>query len=268
MIRVNGEEIKINYFPDGTQLLKQRPSEIARIDWFYENDEELTTLIFITCHLRKIGCLKIELFMPYIPNARYDRVKSDEEVFTLKHFAEVINWLLFDEVTILDPHSYVSEALIDNIVVESPKQYINYFIDNHFLGAISLNKFALFYPDEGSMKRYSGMFKMPYTFGLKKRDWETGDIMGLDVVGDENYIKDRIILIVDDICSRGGTFYHSAKKLKELGAKKVYLYVTHCENTILKGDLLTSGLIDKVFTTNSIFTKEHELIEVYDLKGE
>jgi len=53
--------------------------------------------------------------------------------------------------------------------------------------------------------------------------------------------------------------------LKELGAKEIYLWVTHCENTILEGELLTSGLIEKVYTTNSIFTKEHEKIEVLSL---
>ena len=53
--------------------------------------------------------------------------------------------------------------------------------------------------------------------------------------------------------------------LKELGAKEIYLYVTHCENTILEGELLTSGLIEKVYTTNSIFTKEHEKIEVFKI---
>ena len=83
----------------------------------------------------------------------------------------------------------------------------------------------------------------------------------MDVISQED-IKGKNILIVDDICSRGGTFYHSAKKLKELGANKIYLYISHCENTILEGDLLTSGLIEKVFTTNSIFTKKHEKIEV------
>ena len=78
-------------------------------------------------------------------------------------------------------------------------------------------------------------------------------------------VKDRDVLIIDDICSRGGTFYHSAKALKEAGAKNIYLYISHCENTILEGELLTSGLIEKVYTTNSIFTKEHEKIEVFEL---
>jgi ribose-phosphate pyrophosphokinase len=121
---------------------------------------------------------------------------------------------------------------------------------------------TMFYPDEGAMKRYAGMFNLPYAFGIKKRNWETGQIEGLDVAGAVDEISGRDILIVDDICSRGGTFYHSAKKLKELGARDIYLYVSHCENTILEGELLKDDLIKKVYTTNSIFTKSHEKIEV------
>ena len=112
-----------------------------------------------------------------------------------------------------------------------------------------------FYPDEGAMKRYSGLLDLPYAFGIKKRDWKTGVIKGLDVAGSTELIEGNDVLIIDDICSRGGTFYFSAKKLKELGAKNVYLYVTHCEKTIFDGEIFTSGLIERVYTTNSIFTK-------------
>lgn len=257
--------INTENFPDGTKKLKQKTTEFADISWHYESDDELTTLIFLSKHLRDNGCKTMKLFMPYVPNARFDRVMNSEEVFTLKHFAEVINWIGFDEVSILDPHSYVSEALFDRLTVINPKDIIMDFINKNFLEEMSLNKFSLFFPDAGACKRYSGMFKIPHTYGLKQRDWETGSITGLDVVGDENLIKGKTILIIDDICSKGGTFYHSAKKLKELGVDKIYLYVTHCENTILKGELLNSGLVEKVFTTNSIFTEKHKKIEVYDL---
>ena len=270
MIKIRGEEIKPTVFPDGTKLIKM-PRIIhcnEDIKWFYDSDDELMTIICLAKQLKNQN-IDISLTMPYIPNARLDRIKDEtKEVFTLKWFAQIINDLGFYDVEVLDPHSHVSEALFDRLTVQSPEKIIKSFIDENFLEAISLNKFSLFFPDEGAMKRYSGMFKMPYTFGLKKRDWETGEIRGLDIVGDETFIKGRKVLIVDDICSRGGTFYHSAKKLKELGAEEVYLYVTHCENTILEGDLLTSGLIDKVFTTNSIFTKEHEKIEIYELRGD
>ena len=160
----------------------------------------------------------------------------------------------------LDPHSSVSEALIDNIVIDKPQQYIEAAIEK--IRALEGETPSMFYPDEGAGKRYSGMIPLPYAFGIKKRDWKTGQILGLDVAGDVDSIRGKNILIVDDICSKGGTFYHSAKKLKELGAANIYLYVTHCENTVFQGDLLTCGFISKVFTTNSILHTQHDKIEI------
>lgn len=263
MIKIENEVVEVNKFPDATLLLKQRVhgnwyNYRIEIEWFYENNEELVTLIYLVKHLHSHGIKNISLSMPYIPNARQDRVKNSEDVFTLKHFADIINYLDFKQVQVLDPHSSVSEAVINNIAVCSPKNYIDEAIQR-------CSPDMLFFPDEGSMKRYSGMFNKEYAFGIKRRDWATGRIEGLDIAGCVDKIKDSRILIVDDICSRGGTFYHSVKKLKELGAKEVYLYITHCENTVLEGELLTSGLIEKVYTTNSIFTKEHEKIEVFEL---
>ena len=263
MIKINDQIIEQNRFPDGTLLMKYKAErgEVGTITWKYESDAELFTLYSLKRHLDYVlPGWNYHLYLPYIPNARQDRVKSEEDIFTLKYFAEIINSLKFERVFVLDPHSSVSEALINNIIVVSPKEFINKTLDN-----IGTDNLMMFYPDEGAMKRYSGMIEMEYAFGIKKRDWATGKIEGLDVAGSIDKIKDSRILIVDDICSKGGTFYHSAKKLKEFGAKEIYLYVTHCENTILEGDLLTSGLVEKVYTTNSIFTKEHEKIEVFKL---
>ena len=266
MIKLNGQIVKQNHFPDGTLLIKQEPEifEVQTIEWFFENNEELVTLIFLAKHLREYGVETLNLYMPYLPNARQDRTKESEDVFTLKYFCEVINSLKFDTVIILDPHSSVGEALLDRVKIEPPTNYIAQAYDN-IRKDIKLAPLMMFYPDEGAMKRYSSMSSGEYAFGIKRRDWKTGKIEGLDVAGCVDKIKDSAILIIDDICSRGGTFYHSAKKLKELGAKEIYLYVTHCENTILEGDVLASGLIEKVYTTNSIFTKEHEKIEVFKL---
>ena len=270
MITLNGKPVEIGSFPDGTILMKQGcdlTCRTLRFEWKYENDREFLGLIYLVKHLRNLGKqgnigYRFVLHMPYIPNARMDRVKNVDDVFTLKYFAELLNSLEFDEVVVLDPHSSVSEALINNLRTRPVAIKIN------ILKAIinqpekNANGLLMFYPDEGAMKRYSGMVNRPYAFGIKKRNWETGIIEGLDVAGAVDQIAGKDILIVDDICSRGGTFYHSAKKLKELGAKDIYLYVSHCENTILEGDLLKGDLIKKVFTADSIFTKSHEKVEV------
>lgn len=81
-------------------------------------------------------------------------------------------------------------------------------------------------------------------------------------------VKDKNILIVDDICSKGGTFYHSAQALKDAGAADIYLFITHCEDSIFKGSLLESGLIKHIYTTDSLghdilFNKQ---ITVYKLQ--
>ena len=265
MIKLNGKTIEIGSFPDGTILMKQgyTLSNKPTITWNYENDRELVALIYLTKHLRRLGCEMIDLVMPYIPNARQDRVKNPEDIFTLKYFAEILNSLNFNSVTVLDPHSTVSEALINNISIMSTKNYIEESLfcmktKEH----VDTDHVLVFYPDSGAAKRYSDMINRYYAYGIKKRDWETGKIVGLDVIDNGFDLNGKDILIVDDICSKGGTFYHSAKKLKELGAKDIYLYVSHCENTILEGELLKGDLIKKVYTTKSIFTKSHEKIEV------
>ncbi|MBQ4058799.1 MAG: ribose-phosphate pyrophosphokinase [Lachnospiraceae bacterium] len=264
MIKINGKQVEFSHFPDGTLLLKELvpTTEKVVLTWLFENNEELVGLFFLTKHLKAGGMKEVELELPYIPNARQDRVKRQEDVFTLKYFAQMINDLEFSKVRVLDPHSYVSEALIDRIDIQSPKQYVEMLIEK--LEQEGNENIVMFYPDEGAMKRYSAMFDRPYAFGIKKRDWVTGDIKGLDVSGRTEMLSGSTVLIVDDICSRGGTFFFSAKKLKELGVNKVYLYISHCENTILDGEILNADLVEKVFTTNSIFTSQHEKVEVFN----
>lgn len=266
MIKLNGVEIKLNKYPDGTFLFKDisisRGWYTATIEWFFESMEELAAIIYIARYCKDYG-VEIHLYMPYIADARMDRVKQENELFTLKYFAQTINSLHFEKVEVLDPHSDVAAALFDRVSVESPNRMIEATVKK-----IASDNLMMFYPDAGSMKRYSSAVHLPYAFGIKNRDWETGEIKGLDLSGEISHLPGKDVLIVDDICSRGGTFYHSAKKLKEVGVNKIYLYVTHCENTIYDGELLkNNGLIEKVYTTDTILTNlespKIELVEKF-----
>lgn len=133
MIRINNKKVDINHFPDGTFLIREslasrtdiaRKSTEIEIKWNYENNEELLAMYFLARHLQDAGCDRIILNMPYVPNARQDRVKNAEDVFTLKYFAELINRLQFAEVRVLDAHSNVSLALLDRVKQSTPQQYI------------------------------------------------------------------------------------------------------------------------------------------------
>lgn len=262
MIKVNDKVVKLDRFPDGTLNIKGDPmlaGDTILISWHYQDDAEFMAVSFLTKYYQVRG-YKVELFLPYVPNARMDRIENAEDIVTIKYFGEMINSLGFEKVIVLDPHSNVTMAVIKNCIRLNTNKFANKVINN--IMEIDNNKLIMFYPDEGAMKRYSKESCMPYCFGIKKRDWRSGKILGLDVFGmDAEEIKGKNILIRDDICSKGGTFYHAAKKLKELGAANIYLMVTHCENNIHNGefgddkvDLLNTGLIKRVFTTDSIYT--------------
>lgn len=268
MIKLGNKVFEYGHYPDGTLNIKLNAFDANdfivgsnnTVHWYYDCEEELVVLNYLIRGIRNNEIKSIFLDMPYVPNARMDRSENTNDIFTLKYFADIINSLGFERVYTLDVHSTVTEALINNISNESPVSYIQFVMGQ--IIPFTDKELTIFYPDAGAMKRYSKMIKAPYAFGNKVRDWETGKIQGLEVIGDQNLIADHDILIIDDICSRGGTFYYAAQKLKELGAKDIYLWVSHCEDTILDGDLIKSGLLKKIYTTDSIYTAKHELIEV------
>lgn len=277
MIRVCGEEIKIEHFPDGTPRINLDPDTIKEleysrayyiiIDWYYESNDELFYLMLVKKHLEKyFENVNYYLYMPYVPNARMDRTKDNDEVFTLKYFCDFVNWLNFNAVYVLDAHSDVSTALLNNCVNESPKEYIEKTIKT------LPDNLVLYFPDAGAAKRYSSLFpNIMYCYGEKKRDWKTGNILGLDIRSNGIDLTNKTILMIDDIIAYGGSLFYSANTLKELGVGKIYAYATHTENSVLdreKGTLiklLEDGTVDRLFTTDSLFTGEHDKIIIIDL---
>ena len=276
MILVKNKEVKIERFPDETPRINFNPitaianGNIIVIDWRYDGMDELFYLGAIKKHIEKHLSkeFKVYLQMPYIPNARMDRSKNVDEVFTLKYFCDFINSLNFDGVYVLDAHSYVSAALLNHCRNKNPYYYI-YSVLNSF-GFI--NNPILYFPDAGSCKRYINLFPdKPYCYGEKQRDWKTGKITGLEIRKNGVDLTGKTILMIDDICSYGGTFKYSAEALKQCGCGDIYAFATHTENSVLdkeKGTfikLLENNTVERLFTTNSLFRGEHEKIDVMEV---
>ena len=263
MIKLNGNIVSQGRFPDGTLSLKDvdinlmSDSAANWIEWLYDGDSEMFTIMSLVDIIKRNCRGRIYLNMPYLPNARMDRIKTDYENFALKVFANWINGIGFDRIFVENVHSNVSNALVNNIVDSLPDDDIE-IVDSDY-------KFdVIFFPDEGAYKRYKDMefvkeFNLPIAFGIKNRDWKTGEILSLAVMGAD--VSGKNVLIVDDICSKGFTFYYAGEQLREHGAKDVRLYITHCEDTIKDGKLLNTDVISKVYTTDSICHIEDEKIE-------
>lgn len=266
MIKVDGEVVQFKKFNDGTLRLRYAPRSLVGacvILWLYNSDEEMADLYFLVKHLReKYEISRLILEMPYCVHARMDRCKESEECFTLKYFCEFINSLQFNQVRIYDPHSNVAPALLNNVRIEKPEREIQYLLHTY-------PNATLFFTDEGSQKRYKDIIgDMYFSFGVKEREWSTQKINSLQVLGAKHMIAGHDIIIVDDVISRGSTIYLASKQLKEMGCNNIYVWASHCENTVLQPHINGQSLLDipnlieHIYTTNTIYTENHPKITV------
>lgn len=253
MISYNGRELVFGQFPNGEVNLKHLKIDERDLNHVvtlhYENDADLFHLLLVRHALNNLQKPLI-LRITYVPYSRMDR-DNGVYAFTLQALAYYINWMDWDEVIIYEPHSDVLPALLERVTVVSVtgskrmQSEIDYVID-----VWEGIDYQVFFPDAGAQKRYAENFKGSlHLVGFKTRDFETGKILESSVIGERT--SDNVV-IVDDLCSKGGTFILAAQKLREMGFKKIILVVAHCENTVFHGELFSSGLIDHMITTDSI----------------
>ena len=268
LIKLNGYKVTTEKYPNGETRIELKElvphsSPAYRISWKYESDAEFLTIAFIADYIRSVEDKRrilLALDIWYMPYSRMDRSENGS-VFTLKTMCNLINSLNFDNVYVHEPHSSVTSDMLNNVLVMDEYELLRDVALFDLKEEYPDTPVFFFYPDKGAMNRYrdnrSSEEKIPYLYGSKKRDFETGRITSYEIVDTDvfgamfGYGGQKInVVIVDDLTSYGGTFVEAAKKLREIGADKIYLAVAHAEKSAYKGVLFDH--IDRLYTTNSI----------------
>ena len=253
MIYIDNKELSVGYFPNNEMYIEYNKlcfNNESKIKFKCENDNDIFILYMLKKYIDEIlpnNELNLEIL--YMPYSRMDRYNG-YYIFTLKYLTDMINKMNWYRVITYDIHSDISNALLDRSINYSN---LGWLFSQKIRPTLDNKDFVICFPDAGAQKRYNQMFQYPCVIGMKERDFNTGNItkFKIDMNGVES-IKGKTVVIIDDICSKGGTFVATAQALKNLGAQEVILLVSHCEETIFKGDLLICNDIDMVYTTNSI----------------
>ncbi|WP_447635451.1 ribose-phosphate diphosphokinase [Flavobacterium microcysteis] len=251
-------------FSGGEPHIKINPdfdvSETITITHRINSFNDFGLLLLAIDALKRMDVKLINVFIPYFPAARQDRVMISGEPLSVKVYADVLNSLKLNKITVFDAHSEVTPALLDNCEV----------IPNHAFIAEVLKKIGkevtLISPDGGALKK---IYKVSEYLGgvevvecSKSRDVKTGKLSGFKVYNDD--LEGMDCLIVDDICDGGGTFVGLAEELKKKNAGKLYLAVSH--GIFNKGFDVFQKDFEKIFTTNSFREFDNEMVEVVTLK--
>lgn len=199
------------------------------------------------------GSTKVYLHLGYVPYARQDRRCNEGEALAIRVLASLINSMNFDCVTILDPHSDVVGALINNVEIIEQRMLLSRA--NRLCTQLQKGNLTLVAPDAGATKKALDIAKhfngVEVIQATKERDTKTGRLTHFNYYGD---VSGKDLLIVDDIFDGGGTFAGLAAKLKEGGAKSITLFVTH--GIFAKGLKIIDGLIDTVYTMDTLNREE------------
>ncbi len=231
---------------------------IARI----QNSDDLIALAMIKDALERWDKTPINLFIPFLPYGRQDRICDFGESFSLKVIGDYINHLNFNKVITVDPHSHVTEAVINKLKVITQLQVINKYLDfiNRIMGCILIS------PDIGANKKISEVAKfLNHEFFVrvdKLRNLQTGEIIETIVYKDD--FKGRDVVIIDDLADGAASFIYLAKILKTKNVGKIILFVTH--GIFSKGvDICFDNGIDELWTTTSFFENYDKRVNVFDL---
>jgi ribose-phosphate pyrophosphokinase len=219
--------------------------------------KDLELIITANQCLREFGIEDVNLYVPYFLGGRSDRKFGEGQTNYLKNvICPIINSQKFNKVVVMDPHSDVLEACLDNFVKIGNFELVEFALDS-----INDKNLTLISPDAGALKK---IFDVAAKFEIenvvtasKVRDMKTGDIIRTELPT-MNLDGINHIVIIDDICDGGRTFVELARAIREITNLPIYLVVTH--GVFSAGFSELQKHFTNIFTTNSI-------VDRYDTNG-
>ncbi len=219
---------------------------------------------------RIIGALggkarRINVIMPMLYEGRQHKRSSRESLDCALALQEltamgVTNIITFDAH---DPRVQNAIPLHGFENVRCTYQMIKAFMNT--VDDIDLNNLTIVSPDEGGMSRamyYSSVLKLDLGMFYKRRNYSV-IVNGRNPIEAHEYlgksVEGKDVIIVDDMISSGDSVIEVAEKLKERGAKRIFVFATFglfCNGLENIDKAYADGSISKIFTTNLTYRPE------------
>jgi len=184
----------------------------------------LMELFMMIDSVKRMGASKVIVVVPYLAYARQDKVFRPGESQFANVILCLINSLGIDEFYTVDMHApqILGECSCKAINIDSMKLLANY------ITSIGANDIVVVAPDKGAMERSKAFAKhfgenVPVDFFTKERDVKTGEIKMTGTLS----LKDKDVVIADDIIATGGTMATAIKLARNSGANRIFAVATH-----------------------------------------
>ena len=256
-------KVMVNHFADGETLVELGESVRGKKVYIIQStskpvNESLMEVLICIDALRRSSAGEITCIIPYFGYARQDRKALPRQPITAKLVASLLEEAGANRVVTFDLHAAQIQGFFhcpvdDLTAVPMMGQYFR-------RKNINPEEMVVVSPDHGGVKRartLAEMLECPIAIVDKRRP-RANVCEACNIIGD---VKDKHVIMVDDIIDTGGSLIAAANILKENGAKDIYVCITHgifSNNAITR---IEDSSIKEVIVTNTITIPQEELAQ-------
>lgn len=258
-------QLKISHFSDG-EISVAYDENIRGTDCFLIQstcnpvNKNLMELLIMIDAARRASAKRITAVIPYYGYARQDRKHRPRVAITAKLVANLLEAAGADRVLTIDLHAGQIQGFFD-IPLD------NLYAGETLMSVVknqNIPDLTVVSPDLGGVKRAraaSNYLNVPLAI-IDKRRPKANTTEVMNIIGD---VKNRNILMIDDMIDTAGTLCKGAEALQKFGAKNVYGAASH---GVLSGEAInniSNSCFKKIFITDSIATSEFKFINKIDV---
>ena len=210
-------------------------------------DTNLLELLSIVSKVQKFSS-KVYAVIPYMGYARQDREFLGGEIVTIGVVGRLLKAAGVKKILTVDIHSKLAlkELKISSENISAMQELVKYF------QKMKLKNPLVVSPDLGGRERaklFASLLKTDFLALKKHRDRKTGKV---NILSGKVKVKDRNLILVDDMISTGGSIVKATQFLKKQKCKRVFVACTHA---LLVNDAtknIKNAGVSQIISTNTI----------------
>ena len=216
-------------------------------------DRHIIEFLLLADAVERAGAEEIIAVIPWLGYSLQDKIFRSGEPISAKVVADIVSHSFGKRIILLDLHNSSIPGFFSKPTVNLSAMHL---LADHVKAQIEqIDQFVVASPDFGGLKRafeFASYLDLPLVKIDKRRDLHTRKIIGMTLNGE---VKNKKVLIFDDVIVSGGTVMRAAKILKQHGANQVIFLATH--GLFVNDSLaqLEASAVDQVIVSDSIRQK-------------
>ena len=258
-------KMNIQHFADGEFSVSYEESirgcHVYLVQSTFPNSDNLMELLLMIDAAKRASANKIIAVIPYFGWARQDRKDKPRVSIGAKLVADLLSVAGIDRLITMDLHADQIQGFFDVPVDHLYASTV--FIP--YIKSLEIEDLVIATPDVGGAKRansYAKYLGVPIVLCHKSRN-KPNEVAEMRVIGD---VKDKNVLLVDDMVDTAGTLTKAANIMLENGAKSVRALASHC---VMSGSapqrVMDSALTEILFTDSIPFNKDCPKVKILSI---